>query len=144
MVVKGKHSLNLTKSMRAVLKCFIAVAFFLLSSSQFAAFAADCNSDHREQSTDLDLHNAESLNQLHPFHLPFHPDSGIPESELPENEAEEELGFDGEGEIFKHLFSRDEDLRFTGQRALPFLRSLQNRPSISLVILYHSWKTFFV
>ncbi|WP_133259565.1 hypothetical protein [Pseudochryseolinea flava] len=80
----------------------------------------------------------------HRFQLPVKSLPALPGAELPDtNEAEEEPSFDDEtSEYWSHAIAHHRDGSLSGRSRLPFTRILENRPTVSLFILHHSWKSY--
>jgi hypothetical protein len=112
---------------KAAIQCFLAITLFLVASTGYARQA---------------FKQAQLKKTTVQSDLPAGSKPALPAPEIPEeNEAEEEPGIDGDGEFLSTpavVKKRDasELLR------LQSIRSLQNRHTVSLFILYHAWKSF--
>jgi hypothetical protein len=116
------------------------VAFFLLLV--FSHFASVANFSFR--------HGSEQGEQAKTFYQPFHQHSqsgtDIPNAEvLSETEVEEKSLTDEDQAFCTNLSLHTlERLLASENLQLQFQRSLQNRPTQSLFILHHSWKSFLI
>lgn len=125
--------------------CWVVIFSFLFVSKQFAAFA----STHTEECEIREGHAILQCDDLskdsHPlFHLPFDADSTPLDSEVPDEEPND--NFDDESGKACWNQSTEGSFDINSQRSLflQLLRSIQNRHTVSLIILHHSWKSFLI
>ncbi|HLP49843.1 MAG TPA: hypothetical protein VK154_03105 [Chitinophagales bacterium] len=79
-----------------------------------------------------------------PFSYPAKTDQAWEETELDETEASEDHSF--EVETLFHILSSEEGLltRLESNLFEQLTLSIQNRPSVSLFVLFHSWKGYLI
>jgi hypothetical protein len=141
MLFRGNHRIDYNCSKRAHFKTqFIAIVFLLFVFVQFTASAKDYSV--HENLGNLGQHEGKTWYQ--PVHNPSQTGTDIPDIEfLQETEVEEKPFLDRDYDFQASLFLTN-SLSTPGNLQLQFLRSLQNRPTLSLFILHHSWKSFIV
>ena len=118
--------------------CFLFVFVTAADSKNFESPATQTTSDyvsHCGQCIEIPTHH---------FQIPGKSQPAIPGAELPDdNEGEEKPGFDEDGkEFLNYLLAEHQLQRLTERSLLPFTRILENRPTVSLFILHHCWKSF--
>jgi hypothetical protein len=148
MVLRGKNWLNYSSLEIARFQTyFIAVIFFLCVFSQFTAYAnfigQPCSIN---ENLGFYAHDEQPKTFFQPFHDPSQTDTGIPIAEfLSETEVQEEPFPDKDASLHAGLsFYKIDSLDSSKNLQQQFSRSVQNRPTLSLIILHHSWKSFLI
>ena len=117
----------------------------LVVAALFFLFIFDLTTDLKTESSQVD--NKEvcfTADYSNGIHLPFDSRSTFPGSETPnENELEEEVDFDDDVKEGRHhsvgTHLAQNSLEFSRLR---YRTSLQHGSGVSLIILYHSWKSY--
>jgi hypothetical protein len=139
MLIQGKNKIKYSNSEARFHAGFVATSFFLLV---FIHFAALVNFNFNQGN----LQSKQGKTSYQPVH--HHSQSGttIPVAELlRETEVEEKSFTDDDTSLSTNLSLHTIESSVTPENLqLQFLQSLQNRPTRSLFILHHSWKSFLI
>jgi hypothetical protein len=141
------HTVSNKLSIQAILSyAFIALASFLFSSPSFAT-----PFDHQHDEVlhqDQTVNTGEQLTEesYNPLHFPLSSDHPTPGNSIPDDNEpkKEEQGVDEDSDFCSTLTFNNPSGDLRQQFHLHFLRSRQNRPGVSLIILHHSWKSFIL
>jgi len=121
-----------------------SLVVFLSLFYVWSLYSANTNNSKQGSNDIFVIHLTENatVSYYNPYHLPFKKSS---ESEAPtENESKDNFDEDVDQLIEKQsckdkLFSSFED-----HTLFQLKQSLENRTTVSLLILYHSWKSFLI
>jgi hypothetical protein len=149
MVLRNKNRVNYKSSRKVRFRTrFVATSFFLFIFIHFAALV-NFNSQHNSVYGRLGFqtHDDQAYTSYKPFHNPSPSDRSEPNAEyleyLSETEVEEKPVLDEDNSLQSSLsLNKIGSLDISKNLRLQFLRSCQNRPTLSLFILHHSWKSF--
>ncbi|HEY0740362.1 MAG TPA: hypothetical protein VGD40_02835 [Chryseosolibacter sp.] len=134
-------------SLKAVFQyLFIVIASLVFASTQFSVLAK-IHSTNLSLTTDAEVHliDQHTKTSLSAYHHQADSHPSLPDTEVPgETEVEEEQVDEGNDICEALSTSKAGGASHLFQRHVQFKRSLQNRPGVSLIILYHSWKSFLV
>jgi hypothetical protein len=109
-------------------------------------FAADLAAASKKTASDGPLFESSQSadGPYHGFHFPFGSKPALPGPEGPEeNEIEEEI--DSDEDVNQHIYRSLAPIRIEDSSASLQLRHrtlFQDYPGVSLIILYHSWKSY--
>ena len=139
MLIRGKNKINHTNSEARFHAGFVATSFFLLVFIHFTALG---NFNFSQEN----LQSKQGKTSYQPIHHHSQSGTSVPVAELlRETEVEEKSLTDEDSSFYTNLSLHTiENLITPENLQLQFLRSLQNRPTRSLFILHHSWKSFLI
>jgi len=135
MLIRSKHSVNHICSGNVAARSSVIINIVLLLVFLYSSTLADFNN--------RDYHSFKEKG----FHgqLSHQSEPGQPNAEFPDDsELEKEPVPDEEFSAYAMLLSDKSGKDNSNNLLLQFLWSLQKRPTISLVILHHSWKSFLI
>lgn len=126
---------------------FVATSFFLFIFIHFGALVNFNNQDSGHRRLDFQAHADQAYTSYKPFHNTSQSNRSEPNAEyleyLSETEVEEKPFLDEDNSLGSSLSpNKIGNLDISKNLRQQFLRSCQNRPTLSLFILHHSWKSF--
>lgn len=135
---KRQHSINYKSILSYSLVVFLSLFYV------WSLYSAN-TSNSKQKSNDVSvIHLTEdaTVSYYNPYHLPFKKSS---ESETPtENETEDNFDEDVDHLIEQHSCKDKLFPSFDDHILFQLKQSLENRTTLSLLILYHSWKSFLI
>jgi hypothetical protein len=139
MLIRGKNKVKYSNAEARFHAGFVATSFFFLVFIHFAALG---NFNFNQGN----LQSKQGKTSYQPIHNHSQSGTTIPVAELlRETEIEEKSFTDDDTSFYTNLSLHTiENLVTPENLQLQFLRSLQNRPTQSLFILHHSWKSFLI
>jgi hypothetical protein len=148
MVYRGENRSH-NKSEKALFSsCRLAASFFLAIFVHFAAQASFSTPiTSTGQVLGFQVHHDQALPLYQPIRSASHPNTSLFVTEfLKETEGQEKPTFQ---KVFDFLNTSQEIVKKASIGASEnlfqeLIRSLQNRPALSLFILHHSWKSFLI
>ncbi|MBQ19462.1 MAG: hypothetical protein CMD31_01780 [Flavobacteriales bacterium] len=121
-----------------------SLVVFLSLFYVWSLYSANTSNSKQESNDVFVIHLTENatVSYYNPYHLPFKKSS---ESEAPtENETEDNFDEDVDHLIEKRSCKNQFFSAFKEQTLFQLKQSLENRTTVSLLILYHSWKSFLI
>jgi hypothetical protein len=135
MLIRSNHSVNHICSGYAAARSSVIINIVLLLVFVYSSTLADFNNRVNHTFKEKGFHGQLSQQS----------EPGQPNAEFPDDsELEKEPVPDEEFSAYVMLLSEKSGDDTSNNLWLQFLWSLQKRPTISLVILHHSWKSFLI
>ena len=135
---KRQHSINYKSILSYSLVVFLSLFYV------WSLYSANTSNSKQGSNDIFVIHLTENatVSYYNPYHLPFKKSS---ESEIPtENESKDNFDEDVD-QLIEKQSCKDKLFSFFEDHTLFQLKqSLENRTTISLLILYHSWKSFLI
>ena len=135
MLFRSKHSVNDICSGNVTARSSVIINIVLLLVFVYSSTLANLNNQDHHSLKEKGVHGQVSHQS----------DPGQPNAEFPDDsELEKEPVPDEEFSAHSPQLSEKNGRDNSNILLLQFLCSLQKRPTISLVILHHSWKSFLI
>jgi|GEM_PF-3645366 len=135
MLVRSKHSVSHICSGIVTARSSVMINIVLLLVFVYSSTLANFNNQDYHSLKEKGVHGQVSHQSE-----PGHPNAEFPD----DNELEKEPVPDEEFSTHSLQLSEKNGRDNSNNLLLQFLWSLQKRPTISLVILHHSWKSFLI